>query len=181
MTGLLGFSSGYHAMMACEVLLVLGTDFPYQQFYPKDATIVQIDIRGEQLGRRTKVDYGYVGDTKATLRALLRKLEQSKDDGHLKAALEHYKKARKGLDDLATDGSGRTPIHPQYVLRVLDELATDDAIFTCDVGTPTIWAARYLTMNGQRRLLGSFNHGSMANALVLPPEIRLSRMKFALP
>ena len=165
MTGLLGFSSGYHAMMACEVLLVLGTDFPYQQFYPKDATIVQIDIRGEQLGRRTKVDYGYVGDTKATLRALLPRLEQSKDDGHLKAALEHYKKARKGLDDLATDGSGRTPIHPQYVVRVLDELATDDTIFTCDVGTPTIWAARYLTMNGKRRLLGSFNHGSMANAL----------------
>ena len=165
MTGLLGFSSGYHAMMACEVLLVLGTDFPYQQFYPKDATIVQIDIRGEQLGRRTKVDYGYVGDTKATLRALLPKLEQSRNDGHLKAALEHYKKARKGLDDLATDGSGRTRIHPQYVVRVLDELATDDAIFTCDVGTPTIWAARYLNMNGKRRLLGSFNHGSMANAL----------------
>jgi len=165
MTGLLGFSSGYRAMMSCELLLMLGTDFPYQQFYPKDATIVQIDIRGEQLGRRTKVDYGLVGDTKTTLQALLPKLEQNRDDRHLKASLEHYEKTRKGLDDLATDGSGKRPIHPQYVVRVLDELAAEDAIFTCDVGTPTIWAARYLTMNGKRRLLGSFNHGSMANAL----------------
>jgi pyruvate dehydrogenase (quinone) len=165
MTGLLGFSSGYRAMMSCEFLLMLGTDFPYQQFYPKDATIVQIDIRGEQLGRRTKVDYGFVGDTKTTLQALLPKLDQNRDDRHLKTSLEHYEKARKGLDDLATDGSGKRPIHPQYVVRVLDELAGKDAIFTCDVGTPTIWAARYLTMNGKRRLLGSFNHGSMANAL----------------
>jgi pyruvate dehydrogenase (quinone) len=165
MTGLLGFASGYHAMMNCDVLLMIGTDFPYQQFFPKHATIVQIDLRGEQLGRRTKVDYGFVGDTKTTLRALLPTLDHKKDDKHLQASLEHYQKARKGLDDLATDGAGRKPIHPQYVARALDELAAKDAIFSCDVGTPTIWAARYLTMNGQRRLLGSFNHGSMANAL----------------
>jgi len=165
MTGLLGFSSGYHAMMDSDLLLMIGTDFPYQPFFPKDATIVQIDIRGEQLGRRTKVDYGFVGDTKATLRALLPKLSQNGNDKHLKASLEHYKKARRGLDELATDGSGKKPIHPQYVARVLDELAAKDAIFACDVGTPTVWAARYLTMNGKRRLLGSFNHGSMANAL----------------
>ena len=165
MTGLLGFSSGYRAMMTCDLLLMLGTDFPYQQFYPKNATIVQIDIRGEQLGRRTKVDFGFVGDTKTTLRALLPKLEQNTYDTHLKSSLEHYQKTKKGLDELATDGSGKLPIHPQYVVRVLDELAREDAVFTCDVGTPTIWAARYLTMNGKRRLLGSFNHGSMANAL----------------
>ncbi len=165
MTGLLGFSSGYHAMMNSDLLLMIGTDFPYQSFFPKDATIVQIDIRGEQLGRRAKVDYGFVGDTKTTLRALLPKLSQNDNDKHAKAALEHYRKARKGLDELATDGSGKKPIHPQYVVRVLDELAAKDAIFSCDVGTPTIWAARYLTMNGKRRLLGSFNHGSMANAL----------------
>jgi pyruvate dehydrogenase (quinone) len=165
MTGLLGFSSGYHAMMNCDVLLMIGTDFPYQQFFPKDATIVQIDLRGEQLGRRTQVDYGFVGDTKTTLRALLPKLKQSQNDEHLKLSLEHYQKARKGLEDLATGEGNRKPIHPQYVVRVLDELAANDAIFTCDVGTPTIWAARYLTMNGQRRLLGSFSHGSMANAL----------------
>jgi pyruvate dehydrogenase (quinone) len=165
MTGLLGFSSGYHAMMNCDLLLMIGTDFPYQQFFPKDATIVQIDVRGEQLGRRTKVDCGFVGDTKTTLRALRPKLNQNDNDKHLKASLAHYKNARKGLDELATEESGKKPIHPQYVVRTLDELAANDAIFSCDVGTPTIWAARYLTMNGKRRLLGSFNHGSMANAL----------------
>ena len=164
MTGLLGFSSGYHAMMSCDVLLMLGTDFPYRQFFPTDARIVQIDIRGEQLGRRTRVDQGLVGDIKATLRALLPRLEASRDDKYLKTALEHYRKARKDLDELATGGSGRG-CHPQYVARMVDELAASNAIFSCDVGTPTIWAARYLTMNGQRRLLGSFTHGSMANAL----------------
>jgi len=165
MTGLLGFSSGYHAMMNCDLLLMIGTDFPYQQFFPTQATIVQIDLRGEQLGRRTRLDHGFVGDSKATLRALLSHLVQKQADGHLKAALEHYRKARKGLDDLAIGEPGRKPIHPQYVARALDELAADDAVFSCDVGTPTIWAARYLSMNGRRRLLGSFNHGSMANAL----------------
>src|SRR5467141_3966933 len=165
MTGLLGFSSGYHAMMNCDLLLMIGTHFPYQQFFPTQATIVQIDLRGEQLGRRTRLDHGFVGDSKATLRALLSHLVQKQADGHLKAALEHYRKARKGLDDLAIGEPGRKPIHPQYVARALDELAADDAVFSCDVGTPTIWAARYLSMNGRRRLLGSFNHGSMANAL----------------
>ena len=165
MTGLLGFSSGYFAMMNCEVLLMIGSDFPYQPFFPKDATIAQIDLRGEQLGRRTKLDYGLVGDTKTTLRALLPKLVQNQHQQHLKESLEHYRKARKGLDELATGDSDKKPIHPQYLAHVLDKLAADDAIFTCDVGTPTVWSARYLTMNGKRRLLGSFNHGSMANAM----------------
>src|SRR6266550_2622922 len=165
MTGLLGFTSGYHAMMNCDTLLMLGTDFPYRDFYPDDATIVQIDIRGEHLGRRSKLDFGFIGDTKTTLRALLPKLEQNQSQQHLRDSLEHYRKTRKGLDDLATANSNKGPIHPQYVARVIDKLATDDAVFTCDVGTPVIWAARYLTMNGKRRLLGSFNHGSMANAL----------------
>jgi pyruvate dehydrogenase (quinone) len=163
MTGLLGFSSGYYAMATCDVLLMIGTDFPYQQFYPKDATIIQIDVRGEQLGRRAKLDYGLVGDTKTTLRALTPKLLANDDEEHLAASRERYKEARRGLDALAVN-SGKL-IHPQYVTRVLDRLAADDAIFTCDVGTPTIWAARYLTMNGKRRILGSFNHGSMANAM----------------
>lgn len=165
MTGLLGFSSGYLAMMDCDLLLMIGTDFPYQLFYPKDAKIVQIDLRGEQLGRRSRVDYGYVGDTQTTLRALLPKLKQNEHSQHLHDCLEHYKRTRKELDSLATPGRNNEPIHPQYVVRVLDELAADDAIFSCDVGTPTIWSARYLTMNGKRRLMGSFNHGSMANAL----------------
>jgi pyruvate dehydrogenase (quinone) len=165
MTGLLGFSSGYHAMLTCEVLLMIGTDFPYQQFFPKDATIVQIDVRGEQIGRRSKVDFGFVGDTKTTLRALLPKLDQNQYETHLEESVEHYRKARKSLDDLAVPSSIDKPIHPQYVARLLDQLATEDAVFTCDVGTPTIWAARYLTMNGKRRIIGSFTHGSMANAL----------------
>ena len=164
MTGLLGFSSGYFAMRNCEVLLMIGTDFPYQQFYPKEATIVQIDVRGDQLGRRSKVDFGFVGDTRTTLRAILPKLKQNPYEEHLQESLEQYRKARKGLDDMATATPGK-PIHPQYVARVIDRLAAEDAIFTCDVGTPTIWAARYLTMNGKRRILGSFNHGSMANAM----------------
>jgi pyruvate dehydrogenase (quinone) len=165
MTGLLGFSSGYHAMMNCDALLMLGTDFPYPQFFPKKAKILQVDLRGEQIGRRTPVDLGLIGKVKPTLDALMPLLQQKQDSAYLDTCLQHYQTARKGLDDLATGEPGRTPIHPQYVARVLDEVASADAVFTCDVGTPTIWAARYLHMNGQRRLLGSFVHGSMANAL----------------
>src|SRR5271154_1697338 len=165
MTGLLGFSSGYHAMMTCDTLLMIGTDFPYQQFFPKNATVVQIDVRGEQLGRRSKVDFGFVGDTKATLRALLPRLQQNQYEAHLKESLSHYREARRDLDKLATGDSGEELIHPQYVASVIDRLASDDAIFTFDVGTPVIWAARYLRVNGKRRLIGSLNHGSMANAL----------------
>jgi pyruvate dehydrogenase (quinone) len=175
MTGLLGFSSGYFAMMNCNTLLMIGTDFPYQQFFPKHATVIQIDIRGEQLGRRTKLDYGLVGDTKVTLQALLPKLKQNADDKHLRLSLEHYWKARKALDELATEGAERRGSHPQFVAREINELAHDDAIFTCDVGTPTIWASRYLKMNGKRRLLGSFVHGSMASALPQAIGAQLAR------
>jgi pyruvate dehydrogenase (quinone) len=165
MTGLLGFSSGYHAMMNCDALLMLGTDFPYQQFYPKNAKIVQIDRLGEQIGRRTRVELGLIGNVKDTLQALMPLIEDKLDRSFLDTCRDNYKDARKGLDDLAAGEPGRTPVHPQFVARILDELAAEDAVFTCDVGTPTVWAARYLTMNGKRRLLGSFNHGSMANAL----------------
>jgi pyruvate dehydrogenase (quinone) len=165
MTGLLGFTSGYRAMESCDVLLMLGTDFPYQQFYPANAKIIQVDLRGEQIGRRTAVDLGLVGSVQDTLRALLPLVKQNADGSHLEDAQKHYSEARKGLDDLAKGEPGKRPIHPQHVAAVLDRVASDDAIFTCDVGTPTVWAARYLTMNGKRRLLGSFNHGSMANAL----------------
>ena len=165
MTGLLGFSSGYYAMMDSDVLLMLGTDFPYQQFYPGHAKIIQVDIRGEQIGRRTRVDLGLVGDVRETLVALRTHLEQKSDRGHLRSSLDHYAKTRRSLDSLAVGETGHRPIHPQYVAKVLDEVAADDAIFSCDVGTPTVWAARYLRMNGGRRLLGSFSHGSMASAL----------------
>ncbi len=165
MTGLLGFSSGYYAMMACDTLLMLGTDFPYSQFYPQNAKIIQVDLRGEQIGRRTHVDLGLVGRVKDTIGALLPLLKEKSDSGHLDESVRHYHGARKGLDELASGQPGTTPVHPQYVAKLVNDLASDDAVFTCDVGTPTIWAARYLQMNGRRRLLGSFTHGSMANAL----------------
>lgn len=165
MTGLIGFSSGYHAMMECDTLLMLGTDFPYRQFYPDQARVAQVDLRAGQIGRRTRVDLGVVADVRTTLDALSPRLTEKTDRHFLDRALAHYRDARKGLDDLAVGHPGRRPIHPQYLARVLDGVAADDAIITCDVGTPTIWAARYLGMNGRRRLIGSFWHGSMANAL----------------
>jgi pyruvate dehydrogenase (quinone) len=165
LTGLIGFSSGYHAIMEADTLLMLGTDFPYTQFYPEKAKIIQVDCRGENLGRRTRLDLGIIGDVKATLKALVSLLDEKEDDTHLKRSIRHYQDAREGLDELAVGHPGRKPIHPQYVAKIVDELAAEDAIFCCDVGTPTVWAARYLTMNGRRRLLGSFNHGSMANAM----------------
>ncbi|MBS0561314.1 MAG: ubiquinone-dependent pyruvate dehydrogenase [Proteobacteria bacterium] len=164
MTGLIGFSSGYRAMERCDTLLLLGTDFPYRQFYPSDARIAQVDLRGENIGRRAHVELGVVADVGATLRAVLPKLRARTDRSHLDAALADYKDARKGLDDLATGRKGGV-LHPQHIARVLSEHASDDAVFTCDVGLPTVWAARYLKMNGKRRLLGSFWHGSMANAM----------------
>ena len=165
MTGFIGFSSGYAAMHACDVLLMLGTDFPYKQFLPDEARIAQVDIRPENLGRRCKLDLGLVGDVGATIEALLPKLVPKSTRKHLDDSLAHYKKARTGLDELARGTPGNKPIHPQYLARLLSEQAADDAVFTADVGTPTIWAARYLKMNGRRRLVGSWVHGSMANAM----------------
>jgi len=167
MTGLIGFSSGYFAMHDCDVLLMLGTDFPYRQFYPSGSRvrIAQVDIRGENIGRRVPVDVGVIGDVRATLEALLPRLEQKRDDAHLEQARRHYKEARQSLDELARGKSGSGLIHPQQIARALSERAAADAVFTCDVGLPTVWAARYVAMNGQRRLIGSFRHGSMANAM----------------
>ena len=118
MTGFIGFSSGYAAMHACDVLLMLGTDFPYKQFLPTDAKIAQIDIRPENLGRRCKLDLGLVGDVGAAIEALLPKLTVKTDRAHLDASVAHYKKARQGLDELARGTPGRKPIHPQYLARV---------------------------------------------------------------
>jgi pyruvate dehydrogenase (quinone) len=167
MTGLIGFSSGYYAMLDCDVLLMLGTDFPYRQFYPQGSGvhIAQVDIRAEQIGRRTAVDLAVVGDVRATIGALLPLLQQKSDGTHLAQARQHYTRARKGLDDLAAGAPGKGLIHPQQIAKAISDHAAKDAVFTCDVGLPTVWAARYLTMNGSRRLIGSFWHGSMANAL----------------
>jgi pyruvate dehydrogenase (quinone) len=149
------------------VLLMLGTDFPYRQFYPQGSAvrIAQVDIRPQQIGRRASVDLGIVGDVGPTLQALLPLLEENRDRRHLEQAAQHYRKTRKSLDELAVGSPGKRPIHPQQVAKAISDHAAEDAVFTCDVGLPTVWAARYLAMNGKRRLLGSFWHGSMANAM----------------
>ena len=164
LNGLIGMTSAYRAVQECDLLLMLGTDFPYSQFYPEGIRAVQIDLRGEQIGRRTKVDVGLIGDVRYTLQALNPLLKKHKS-GHLETSIKHFKKVRKELDDRAVDEPGKTPIHPQYLTKCISDLAADDAVFLCDVGTPTTWSARYLRMNGRRRLLGSFNHGTMANAM----------------
>jgi pyruvate dehydrogenase (quinone) len=167
MTGFIGFSSGYYAMRDCDVLLMLGTDFPYRQFYPEgdDVRVAQVDLRPENIGRRVSVDIGVVGDVRATLSALIPLLKQKRDDSYLTQAREHYARSRKALDDLAKGTPGKRLIHPQQVAKAISDHAAADAIFSCDVGLPTVWAARYLVMNGKRRLVGSFSHGSMANAM----------------
>lgn len=166
MTGLVGFASGYWAMKKCDALLLLGTDFPYRQFFPENARIAQIDLRPAALGNRCSLDLGILGSVKDTLRKLLPLIEEKKESGHLNEALQDYRKARADLDALAESGPDSKLIHPQYVTRVVSDLAEHDAIFSCDVGTPIAWTARYLKMNGRRRLVGSFNHGSMANAML---------------
>jgi pyruvate dehydrogenase (quinone) len=164
MTGLLGFPSGYRAMEHCDALLMLGTDFPYRVFYPESARVVQVDIRGEHIGRRVPVDVPLVGGVKETVGALLPYLSAEHDDEHLNQMTSHYRRTRKRFDSLAAAG-GRGQLHPQAIAAAVDRIASQDAVFLPDVGTPTLWASRYLTMNGRRRLIGSFNHGSMANAL----------------
>ena len=165
MTGLIGFSSGYRAMEHCDALIMLGTDFPYRDFFPEGVPVIQVDVRGEQIGRRVAVEYPLVGTVKDTVEALLPMLTAKTDSAHLDTMTAHYRRARARLDKLATDKRNASPLHPQYVAATIDKLAAPDAVFTADVGSPCIWAARYLRMNGTRRLIGSFNHGSMANAL----------------
>jgi pyruvate dehydrogenase (quinone) len=166
MTGLVGFASGYRAMMKCETLLILGADFPYRQFFPEDARIAQVDIRPEALGNRCALELGVLGAVRETLEMLLPAIRQNSDERHLRDALADYAKARADLDKLAESRPDGTLIHPQYATRLISDLAAEDAIFTCDVGTPIAWTARYLKLNGKRRLVGSFNHGSMANAML---------------
>ncbi|MBV8307720.1 MAG: ubiquinone-dependent pyruvate dehydrogenase, partial [Gammaproteobacteria bacterium] len=165
MTGLIGFASGYAAMKECDTLLLLGTDFPYRQFYPERARIAQIDIRPESLGNRTHIDFGVLGDVSTTVKALRPMLKRKADRSFLEAATANYRRARADLDRLAESGPAGGKIHPQYLYRLVSETAAEDAVFTCDVGTPCVWTARYIRMNGKRRLVGSFNHGSMANAM----------------
>src|SRR5689334_14507347 len=166
MTGLVGFASGYAAMKNCDALLMLGTDFPYRAFYPEEAKIAQVDMRPEALGNRCTLHLGLLGNVKDTIDAVLPAIKEKTDSSHLSEALIDYRGAREDLDALAESGPTSSIIHPKSVTRLVSELAADDAIFTCDVGTPIIWTARYLKVNGKRRIVGSFNHGSMANAML---------------
>ena len=164
MTGLLGFTSGYNALKECDTLLVLGCDLPYRQFYPQDAKVIQVDIDGQHIGRRVDVDLPLVGTVRDTVQALLPKLKGNKSSAHLKSIQKDYAKSSKDLKSLAKP-TKRGKIHPQFLADLLNTYATDDAVFIPDVGSPVIWAARYIDVNGKRRIIGSFNHGSMANAM----------------
>lgn len=165
MTGLLGFASGYRAICDADTLLMIGTDLPYRQFYPDDIPVIQIDRRGEQIGKRVPVDVPLVGTSRETLLELLELLEPATSSKHLTGLRDHYVKTRRRLDDLASPSRGKRPIHPQYLTRLIDEAAADDAVFVPDVGSPVVYAARYITTTRERRIIGSFTHGSMANAL----------------
>lgn len=165
MTGLLGMPSGYYSMHEAEVLLMLGTDFPYSAFLPDDIKIAQIDIKPERIGRRAKVDIGLCGDVKLSIQALLRLLNPKTDDEFLVKQLKRYEEVKKDLAAY-TDNKGEVnKIHPEYVMSEINNIAYDDAIFTVDTGMTCVWGARYLQATGKRHMLGSFNHGSMANAL----------------
>ena len=165
LTGLIGYRSGYIAMERCDLLLMLGTDFPYKDFYPTDAKIVQIDLRAENLGRRAAVQLGLVGDVGETIKALLPLVGDKTDDTHLQYCKKDYRHVREQLDKKAAKDRSGTIVYPEYLVAELSRQAADNAVFTCDVGTPTVWAARYLEMKKGRNLLGSFTHGSMASAM----------------
>jgi pyruvate dehydrogenase (quinone) len=165
LTGLLGIPSAYHSMHECELLVLLGTDFPYTPFMPVENKIVQIDIKPETLGRRAKLDMGLCGDVKDTLKALIPLIEIKEDTTFLDLQLKFYKEVKKNLLIYVNDPGKPNAIHPEFVVSIINELAAKDAIFTVDTGMSCVWAARYIDGTGERKMLGSFNHGSMANAM----------------
>ncbi|RYE15122.1 MAG: ubiquinone-dependent pyruvate dehydrogenase, partial [Sphingobacteriales bacterium] len=165
MTGLLGLPSAYHAMHESDLIFLLGTDFPYANFIPGDCTIIQLDTKPERIGRRAKVDIGLCGTVKDTLEALLPLIEQKKDDSFLKEQLEFYTEVKTKMQTYVDDTGETDNIHPEYVSSIIDQLAADDAIFTVDTGMSCVWGARYINATGKRKMIGSFNHGSMANAM----------------
>ena len=165
LTGLLGIPSAYQSMHECELLILLGTDFPYTSFMPVHNKIVQIDIKPENLGRRAKLDFGLCGDVKDSLQALLPLVNDKEDRTFLDRQLKFYKEVKKNLLFYVNDRGEPNAIHPEYVASVINEVADKDAIFTVDTGMCCVWAARYIEGTGERKMLGSFNHGSMANAM----------------
>ncbi|MFJ6116779.1 pyruvate dehydrogenase [Streptomyces sp. NPDC092129] len=166
MSGLLGYGAAYEATHECDLLILLGTDFPYNAFLPDDVTIAQVDVRPENLGRRSKLDLAVWGDVKETLRCLTPRLRPKQNRRFLDKMLKKHADALEGVVKAYTRKVDKhVPIHPEYVASVLDELADPEAVFTVDTGMCNVWAARYISPNGRRRIIGSFSHGSMANAL----------------
>ncbi len=164
MTGIFGSESGYHALMSCDVLLLLGCDFAWRQFYPEKATILQVDIDGSHLGRRHPVDIGVVGDIGPTLEALLPRVVQRDDEGFLDECLEHHRKAKADQAKHGMLGKGGA-IHPQYLTELISRHADADAIFCADGGSPMVWCLRHIAATGQNRTVVSLSHGTMANAM----------------
>ena len=174
LNGLLGNKSGFEAMHQADVLLMLGTDFPYSDFLPEKCKIVQIDTKPERLGRRAKVDYGYCGDIKSTLKELMPLLEEKTNTDFLDKMRELHQEMEAIYDSYVQEKGAIKEIHPEYVASMVDKLADDDAIFTVDTGMSAVWAARYLKAGHNRYLTGSFNHGSMANAMPMAMGAGLS-------
>ena len=165
MTGLLGLPSAYASMHESDLLILLGTDFPYEAFLPCQCRIVQVDIRPERIGRRARVELGLAGDVGDTIRALLPMLGVRDDRGFLDRQLRRYREVREKMSAVAAKRGGEGRIAPEYAATLVDRIAADDAVFCVDTGMCCVWGARYLHATGRRRMLGSFNHGSMANAL----------------
>jgi pyruvate dehydrogenase (quinone) len=163
MTGMLGNAGGYHTIKTCDTLLLLGCDFAWRQFYPEGARIVQVDIDPTHLGRRHPVELGVVGDIKATVAALLPRVKARSERGFHDDCVARHAKAMATLEMRATVHEGK--IHPQYLAKLIDRHAAEDAIFTADGGSPTVWLLRHVKANGKRRTLISLTHGTMANAM----------------
>jgi pyruvate dehydrogenase (quinone) len=165
MTGMIGFGMAYEAIHECDLLLLLGTDFPYDKFLPTKTKIAQIDIRVERLGRRSRLDLGIWGDVRETLQALLPMLDKKADREYLDAVVSKHKEKLRKMNVYVDHVGKRTPMHPEPVAAALSEVAAPDAIFTADTGMCNVWSARHIKATKDRRMIGSFNHGSMANAL----------------
>ncbi len=165
MTGLLGQPSAYHSMHESDLVLLLGTDFPYDKFMPGNNKIIQIDTSTERLGRRANLFMGLCGDVGDTIEALLPLLETKTDDSFLQAQLKLYSSVKENMLTYINDNGSEDTIQPEYLAHIIDKLANHDAIFTVDTGMTCVWGARFIKGTGERKMLGSFNHGSMANAM----------------
>lgn len=165
MTGLLGLPAAYHSMHESDLVILLGTDFPYTPFYPQGKNIVQIDIKSENLGRRAKLTMGLFGDIRTTLKTLIPLLKEKTDRSFLDAQLHIHGKVKEHLNIYVNEKGTKDQLHPEAVAAVVNSLASEDAIFTCDTGMCNVWSARYIRANGKREMIGSFVHGSMANAM----------------